>query len=325
MCTSLALRTFSFYFGRNMDLDYDLHQRVIITPRQFTFRFRQSDTVSHHPAIIGMGVVVDDYPLYAEACNESGLCVAALNFPEFCAYAQDIHSHGTAICPFEFIPAILTRCHTVDEAEALLRDTVIIDDPLNSQIPNTPLHWHIADRHRSLVAEPLREGLRLYANPLEILTNSPPFEYHMTHLRQYMRMSPDYPIESFCDPGTLTPYGLGFGSIGLPGDPSSSSRFVRMAYNKSASVELPGKENSIAHFFHLLDSVAVVNGVARTENGAYQRTLYSCCIDAAQGEYLFKSYTNQQITTVRLQGIPLDTETLREFPVPPEQQIHYMN
>lgn len=76
MCTSITLKTDDFYFGRNLDVDRRYGQKVVITPRNYSFNFTDGDINNDHFAMIGMATVIDDYPLYAEASNEKGLSIA---------------------------------------------------------------------------------------------------------------------------------------------------------------------------------------------------------------------------------------------------------
>ena len=103
MCTSIAMKTNDFYFGRTMDLDFELHTSVVITPRNYPIAFRRSSVLRRHNALIGMAAITDGYPLYAEAANEKGLCMAALNFPDNAYYPTEEDPRKTNISPFELI------------------------------------------------------------------------------------------------------------------------------------------------------------------------------------------------------------------------------
>ena len=89
MCTALTYVKGSLFFGRNMDIEYRFGEKVVITPREYIFKFKREGDFKNCYALIGMANVTDDYPLYAEACNEKGLCMAGLNFPFNAKYAKE--------------------------------------------------------------------------------------------------------------------------------------------------------------------------------------------------------------------------------------------
>ncbi len=325
MCTSIALKTENFYFGRNLDLDYEFGQRVVVTPRNYPFHFREAGSLTEHYALIGMAAVADGYLLYAEAANEKGLCMAGLNFPDNAYYPEEASEGKDNVSPFEFIPWILGGCATVSDAETLLANIHLIAIPFHPQMPLTPLHWHIADRERSITVEAMKDGIHIHDNPVGVLTNNPPFDFHMTNLRQYLKLTADYPESSFGGEVKLSPFGYGFGGIGLPGDTSPVSRFVRAVFNKANSVWGRDEESSVTQFFHLLDSVAMVNGSVITSSGKPERTLYSCCINADKGIFYYKTYQNNQLTAIDIHHEDLDAHAVVEFPLVTKQQVAWEN
>lgn len=181
MCTAVTYEGMNFYFGRNLDLDVSFNEKVTITPRQFEFRFRNEAAIKSHWAMIGMAAVIDNYPLYYDAMNEKGLCMAGLNFPGNACYLSRKEGMEN-IAPFEFIPFILGNCSSVEEAVAVLKNTILINEPFNDFLPLAPLHWIISDQKRSIVVEPMSHGLKIFDNPVGVLTNNPTFDYHLTNL-----------------------------------------------------------------------------------------------------------------------------------------------
>lgn len=324
MCTSLALKTGDFYFGRNLDLEYEFGERVVITPRNYPFFFRKSGVMLSHYAMIGMAAIEDGYPLYAEASNEKGLCMAGLNFPGNAFYSKEQAENKQTISPFELIPWLLGTCSTVQEAIQRLRTVHIAHIPFSDSLPLSPLHWHIADSKQSITLESLKEGIKIYDNPVGILTNNPGFDFQMLNLNQYLNLTSGYPKSRFGD-ASLAPFGQGFGSIGLPGDTSPVSRFVRSAFYKMNSVCDDSEEGSVSQFFHILDSVSVIRGSVITPQGNEERTTYSCCVNASRGIYYYKTYENSRISAVTLHTEDLNGEKLLEFPLLKKQDFHMQN
>lgn len=325
MCTSIAFNTKDFYFGRNMDIGYNFGEQVVITPRNYQFKFKKEKSIAGHYALIGMASVMDNCPLYAEAANEKGLCMAGLNFPGYAYFGTEAVEGKSNITPYEIIPWVLAQCENVPQARELLKSVNMISIPFKEGLPVAQLHWHIADKNESIVLESTKTGLYVYDNPLNVLTNPPGFEFHLTNTAQYLNLRTDEPSNIFSEEKNIKPFGKGMGSIGLPGDFSPASRFVKAAYLLLNSQCNDDENSSIAHFFHLLDSVAVTDGAIVIEDADKYITTYSCCINADKGEYYYKTYSNNQLTLIKLHNENLDGEALIAYPLVTEQQINEIN
>lgn len=284
MCTSIALRRESLFFGRNMDIDYNFGERVVLTPESYPLNFKSTPPCEKHYAIIGMAAVFDSYPLYADGMNENGLCIAALKFQNNAHYCNSASNGKTMVAPYELIPYVLGKCRNLNEAKALLSGIDISDIPFNDNLPLSPLHWHIADNSGSITVERTKTGMNVYDNPSDVLTNNPPFPFHLQNLAMYSRLSPEYETGN----EEFRPFGAGFGGIGLPGDFSSASRFVRAHFLlKNSSNEFGGT----TQIFRILDNVAIPCGAVLTSEKKNHYTTYSCCMDAKNKSYFFKTYT----------------------------------
>jgi choloylglycine hydrolase len=273
--------------------------------------------------MIGMATVLDDYPLYYEATNEHGLSMAGLNFP-----GNAIYFHPKAgfhnISPFEFIPWILCQCQTVAQARAILSKTNLVNIPFKNDLPLSPLHWMLSDRHESVVIEPMSNGLIIHNNPIGVLTNNPPFAYQLYNLNNYLNQTREEPVNRFSEQINLQPYSRGMGAIGLPGDLSSVSRFVRASFTKLNSVTDKSEESSVCQFFHILGAVAQQNGCVKV-NGAFEKTIYSSCCNTDKGIYYYTTYENSQITGIHLFHEDLDANTLLLYPYQNQMQVRYEN
>lgn len=324
MCTAVTYKTLDHYFGRNLDLEYSYHETVTITPRNFPFSFREMGVLPHHFAMIGMAFVAEDYPLYYEATNEKGLSMAGLNFPEN-AFYPEWKEGADNVSPFEFIPWILGQCATVSEAKELLKRINLVNIPFSSALPLSPLHWIIADRETSIVVESMKEGLKIFDNPVGVLTNNPPFDYQMFALNNYMALSTKPPRNQFCKDLPLHTYSRGMGAMGLPGDLSSQSRFIRASFTKTNSLSGSSEEESISQFFHILTSVEQQRGCVYMGNDSYEITLYSSCCNTDKGIYYYTTYENHQITAVHMHHEDLDRSELVRYELRKGQQIYQQN
>lgn len=325
MCTSIAMNTEDFYFGRTMDIEYSFNENVVFTPRNYPIAFRRNDTLRRHYAMLGMASVMEGYPLYAEAVNERGLCVAGLNFPDNAYYPPGEDPIKQNVSPFELILWLCAKCASVTDARQLLASTHLVDIPFNNDLPLAPLHWHIADRERSIVLESTRNGLEISDNPVGVLTNNPSFSFQTTNLCQYMNLTTTCPQNCFSNIKSLVPFGQGLGSFGLPGDYSPASRFVKATYLSMNSVCEKDEMSSVSQLFHILDSVSMVRGSVVTNQKLYDTTTYACCMNATKGRYFYKTYSNSQLTAVDIHRENLDAETLKTYPLVTDPQIAWAN
>lgn len=320
MCTAITLGR---CFGRNLDLDRSYQEQAVIMPRRFPLRFRHAAANTSHHAMIGMAVVDRDYPLFFDAMNEKGLCIAGLDFPDNAYYGPIIEKQCN-IAPFELIPWILCQCDGIENVRQLLSTTNIADIPYSTNFPQTPLHWIIADRNKCIVLETTRDGMNIYDDPVGVLCNNPPLPYQMHHLAGYQHLSPQQQVHSFMD-CSLKPYSGGLGAVGLPGDFSSPSRFVKAAFLKEHSPFEDLNFDHISHFFHLLDAVAVPKGAVRTENDRWTITHYSCCCDRESGIYYYTTCENRRIRAVDLYRGKLNGNEIESFPAEKEEDVLFIN
>ena len=297
MCTAVSFLTKDHYFGRNLDLEYCYTESVVITPRNFPLPFRHMPALKKHLAMIGIAYVCDGYPLYYDATNEAGLSMAGLNFPKYADYKPFV-AHKDNITPFEFIPWILGQCTTVAEAKKLLSRLNLLEENFSEELPLSPLHWMIADRTTSIVVESVKDGLKIYDNPVGVLTNSPPFDMQLFHLNNYMHLTNQAPQNQFAAGLDLKKYSNGMGALGLPGDWSSQSRFVRASFVKMNSVCGTSEADSVSQFFHILGAVEHPRGCVVMGEDLYEITIYSSCCNTDKGIYYYKTYNDSQITAV---------------------------
>lgn len=324
MCTAATYLTKNFYFGRTLDIEYRYNEAVTIAPRNFSFEFRKINPIDSHYAIIGMATVENNYPLFYDAVNEKGLSMAGLSFPHNARYLP-FKEGADNITPFEFIPYILSRCASVAEAELLLKNINLINLPFSEKLPLSSLHWIISDRKKSLTAEPAEKGLKIYENPVGILTNNPPFDIQLFNLNNYMGISRENPSNAFAPALSLDAYSRGMGALGLPGDLSSASRFVKAAFTKLNSLSGDSEEESLSQFFHILGSVCQQRGCVLTESGKYEITVYTSCCNTDKGIYYYTTYENSTITAVDMHREDLNGSEIISYPLITAQHIQWQN
>lgn len=324
MCTAVTYKTNDFYFGRTLDYEFSYCDEVTITPRNYPFSFKFLGEINTHYAMVGMSYVANDYPLYYEAINEKGLGVAGLNFVGNAHYNDFVEGKDN-IAQFELIPFILSKCTTVKEAKNLLNNINIVNIPFSKDLPVAQLHWIIADKDECITVESVKEGLKIYHNPVGVLTNNPPFDKQMFQLNNYMHLSPKNPENTFSNKLNLESYSRGMGALGLPGDLSSQSRFIRASFTKMNSLSGDSESESVSQFFHILGSVDQQRGCCELDNGKYEITIYTCCCNASKGIYYYTTYDNHQITAVNMHRENLDGSTLIRYSLIKGEQIKMQN
>lgn len=324
MCTAITYKTKNHYFGRNLDLEISYNEMVIITPKNYPFQFRKNKELKKHYAIIGMGIVVDDYPLYFDATNEKGLSMAGLNFPENADYKEEQEGLDN-ISPFEFIPWILGKCANIHEVKEKLKKINLVSINFSKVLTLSPLHWIISDKETSITVECVKEGLKIYDNPVGVLTNNPTFDMQLFSLNNYMHLSTKNPVNLFSEKIKLNIYSRGMGAMGLPGDLSSQSRFVKAVFTKMNSISGDSESESISQFFHILESVYQQRGCVLVNEDKYEFTLYSSCCNTDKGIYYYKTYENSQITGVDMQKENIEDDKLITYSLVRGQKINMQN
>ena len=240
-------------FGRTLDLEKSYGEGALVTPRNFKIGFRHAQAAEKHPAMIGMACVCDGYPLYYDAMNERGLAMAALNFPESAVYGG-VREGKVNLASYELITWVLSSASSVREVVRLLENVNVTGDSVSAELAATPLHWMISDKRGSITVEAVAEGLRVHENRFGVLTNEPPFPYHEAHVADYMHLTSSAPTNVLAPDVRLEPYSRGMGAIGLPGDYSSASRFVRAFFAKSNVVGSGRDQRIFSRNGHSIDS-----------------------------------------------------------------------
>ena len=324
MCTAITYKTKDFYFGRTLDYEISYGDEVTITPRNYEFNFRHKQNIKNHYAIIGMAYVTENYPLYYEAVNEKGLGIAGLNFVGNAQYNKKIKGKDN-ITQFEFIPWILSQSTTVKEAKKLIEKINFLDEPFSTNLPLAQLHWIISDSIESITVEAVKDGIKIYENPVGVLTNNPTFDKQMFELNNYMNLSTKSPKNTFAKSLDLDKYSRGMGAIGLPGDLSSQSRYIRAAFVILNSVSKEEEKESVSQFFHILNSVEQQRGCCELDDGIFEITIYTSCCNASKGIYYYTTYDNHQITAIDMHKENLNSENLIIYPLIKDEQIKMQN
>ena len=227
MCTGVRFSDDkgNMYFGRNLDWSEGYGQKVVVTPKGYTYHSAFLGDMKPKSAIIGMAIIEENVPLYFDCANEAGLAIAGLNFPGYAEYAPDAVDGKTNVSAYEFPLWVVMNFSTVDEVKAALSNVAIVAKPINDKFPVSLLHWIIGDSKSSIVVEYTKDGLQVFENDVDVLTNQPGYGWHQENLRNYMNLFNAQPDKLEWGKQVLKPFGSGSLMRGIPGDYYSPSRF----------------------------------------------------------------------------------------------------
>ena len=335
MCSYLTIESDQNVFcGRNLDFNRLVNSGVIFIPKNsiyYTVGSKLENNLEYEHKtkydILGIGtnLLLPNLALY-DAMNEYGLCGGQLYFREYAKYSEKIIPKITPVMPPYLVGHILANCKNISEVLDFIKSITLINRPLLGNVAN--LHFIFSDKSgESLVIEQTEDGLKTYRNHLGILTNSPSYSYHIDNLSNYLNLfNLDIEEKTFSDVLIKQSYS-GSGLRGLPGDFSSPSRFVRLAFIKEYAKTSKSDLENVNYVFNMLGNVSFIDGLVKITNksdvskidttiGDYDYTIYSVVYDLANFNIYFKTYTNQQILVV--DGKELNDNYFLEFNFKPE-------
>lgn len=296
MCTAVRFvdGEDNMFFGRNLDWSFSYGEKVLYTPKDYNYQPAFNAEDRNH-AVLGVGIIADDTPLYFDCANDAGLAIAGLNFPGYAEYASDSVNFTTNVAAYEFPLWVARNFTSVDDVEEALKNVTIVAKPINDQYPVSMLHWIIGDATRSIVVEYMADGMHVYHDDIDALTNQPQFPYHMQNLINYINADPK-PIESVkWGNADLKAWGAGLSAHGLPGDPNSTSRFVRVSYTNAHYPQQKGEQDNVTRLFKTLSSAAMVDGNSMMSNGQYEKTIFTSGFSADTMTYYKSTYDDPTI------------------------------
>lgn len=325
MCTALTLETKDGYhlFGRSMDIPLEFNQSVNLIPRNFNWKnVITNKIIKTKYAILGMSTIIDDHPMFADGLNEMGLSCAGLYFGGFAEYEKDLISGKENIGPHDFILWTLGNFQNISELKEALKNLNIVDKPFSSSVPIALLHWIVSDKSgNSIVIEKIKDKLNIWDNPIGVLTNSPPFDWHLINLRQYIGLRPKQFDNIKFSSLEISPFSQGTGAFGLPGDFTSPSRFVRATFLKNNITCIDNEVEGVTAFFHILSNCSMPSGSIVTSDNHNYKTIYTSAMCCETGTYYYHTYDNRQITSIHLFKEDLDRKKIKNYPYRNEQSI----
>lgn len=329
-CTGLRLaaKDGSQVNGRTLEFGILVDLSMVVVPRGYSFTgtTNQGPGMAYQTKYGAVGAIAFDRMAVLDGLNEKGLAVGTFYFSTFAEYATiNSENQSKALSPLEFPQWLLTQFANVEEVKAGLKDVVIapvISKEWGSSPP--PFHYIVYDKEgNSLVIEPLKGKLVTHDNKIGTFTNSPDFDWHMTNLRNYINLSLYNAKPLTIDNVTLEPISQGTGLLGLPGDFSSPSRFVRAAVFTAGAIPSANAQETAYQIFHILNQFDIPIGAAREKgpDGVVHSdyTQATTVKDPSSLKYYFKTYDNQSISFIDLNQFDLNANVIKKAGVSGKQ------
>ena len=320
MCTALTIKTNKNYFGRTLDLEYHYNEKVVIVPRKFPIKYKYLNIDNDHLSMIGIGIVIDNFPLFYDACNEFGLGICALNLPFSTKYSSYDYSKIN-ITSYEVILYILSTCKNLNDTKEILSNINITYDSFNNLYPVSKLHFLISYNNESLVLEIIDGKINIYENKIGVLTNEPQFPFHLYNLQNYQFFLDKNNSSNLSKDINQNNIIKGANLIGLPGDYTSSSRYIKAVFAKNNII----LNDNISELFNIFNNVYELPGLnIKLLNNIY-KTIYIVFYNLNDKILYFKTYNNCQIYSVNLNDFDKYNSNLIEFNIFKIEKIIKLN
>ena len=337
-CTGIRLIAAdgSVVHARTLEFAVDIHSDVIVVPRGYARAGTapdDKDGLKWKAKYASVGANALGLPIVIDGVNEAGLAVGLFYFPTTAGYMPYTPADaGKAIAPWELGSWLLDNFAGVDEVKANIGAIVVPATVLKQWGFSPPVHAIVHDASgKSIVIEYVGGKLNLYDDPLGVLTNSPGFDWHMTNLRNYVNFSLENVPPVQVGSVKLEPFGQGSGMLGLPGDFTPPSRFVRaVAFSQSVLQPRTGDE-AVLEAFHVLNNFDIPKGAAREAekdshgNILADYTLWTSASDLKAKRFYFRTYGDSQIRMVDLARMNLDARDIVTISMQGEETIRSLN
>lgn len=316
--------------GRTYDEFGGSENQVLFLPKDYTVFLQNGDTegIPAKYSVLGMGVINTfrfigiHTPILTDAMNTNGLMCTVLYYPHFAQY--DTNSGAKyQVNPVFFPYFLLAECATVEEVVELLKDVNLTTEKI-VEGEDMPLHFMITDKTgESVVIEPDAGGITVHRNSMGVLTNSPNYEWHKTNLRNYINITDTPKNPQIINGYEIEELGEGTGGLGIPGDYTPVSRFVRVAFYKHYSPQPENEIQAVTQMFHVFSAVDIPEGAVKVNDTLSEYTLYMSAMCAESLTYYYSSYENRRITAIDLNKIK-DETGVKLFGRSSEQDINYL-
>lgn len=330
-CTGFQLKAQdgSYVNGRSVEFGINLLLSAVVVPRNLelsgTLPNGQSG-LKYKTKYAAVGGSTYGTTTIMDGLNEKGLTAAVFYFPDDATYSEiTAENQKKALSPTEFNAWILSQFQTVEEVKVALNDVVIAPTTPKGWPSLPPFHYIVYDKSgKSIVIEPIDGKLNVYDNPLGVLTNSPRFDWQMTNLSNYANLSPYNVNELTLNKTIFKPFGQGSGMLGLPGDFTPPSRFVRAAFFSTNAIPSNNAQESVFQAFHILNQFDIPRGVVRSKANNKtdsEYTLATIVKDPQNLRYYFKTFEDQNIKMIDLNAFDLNADNVKFMSMQGQQTV----
>lgn len=294
--------------ARTLEFGVDLHSEVLVVPAGTALTGTLPDGgkgISYTTKHGFLGANAEGLTAIVDGINDQGLYVGLFYFPDYASYPDATKDNASrAMAPHEYANWLLGNFANVEEVKANFNKVVLVPVVLDAikQVP--PVHFVVHDKSgNSLVIEPSDKTLKIYDNPLGVVTNSPTFDWHMTNLRNYVNLTVDNVPPLNLGGITLAQFGQGSGLRGLPGDFTPPARFVRAVAFSQSAVQSDTAAQAVLQAFHILNNFDIPYGAVRDVQGGQtypEYTTWTSASDLKNLRWYFKTFGDQSIHSVDL-------------------------
>ncbi len=298
----------------------NLNSRYVIVPRGYIQQSYvpggRKDGLLFSAMYGYVGLAVEQEEFVAEGINEEGLSAGLFYFPQYGRYeAFDEARKTESLSDLQLVPYILGTCKTVDEVKKTVENLHVVGvDPRASTA-----HWRFTDPSgRQIVLEIIDGAPVFYENPLGVRTNSPSFDWQMTNLNNYVNLYPGAAAPKKVGDVKVAPFGAGSGMLGLPGDVTPPSRFVRAAFFQTTAPQQPTSQKTVEQAFQILNNFDIPVGfetaAGETPADIPSATQWTSATDLAARRIYYRTMYNSRIRCIDLNTI--NFERVRYCSVP---------
>ena len=321
-CTGIMLKNKdgSTVHGRTLEFGIEVKTDIVVIPRNYKFvgNTLNGDGLNYTSKYAVTGVITFDTYLVADGMNEKGLSCGAFFFPTIAKYTElSNENQSKSLSPLDFNNWILTQFATIDEIRKAIEneEVVIVGTVLDGWGTTAPpFHYAVYDKSgKSIVIEPIDGKLVVFDNPFGVLANSPSFDWHMTNLRNYVNLRPENTNTMNLEGKTFKQLGQGTGMMGIPGDFTPPSRFVRATAFVATAIPSTTSVEGINQVFHILNNFDIPLGFSReVVNGKIYSdyTQLTCARDPQRLEYYYNTYKDQSIKVINLSSFNFDAKEI---------------
>lgn len=291
--------------------------------RQQSYTPTGADGMKYTSVFGYVGIYTEYEPFVVEGINEAGLSAGLFFFPNYGQYAPyNEAAKDVTVCDMQFVSWVLGSFDSIDQVKAALKKVHVVT--LNHKIG--AVHWRIAQPDgRMVVLEFVNGVANFYENGLGVLTNSPGFQWHLTNLNNYINLEPGSAPDNTLKPGiTLMPLGHGSGMLGLPGDFTSPSRFVRATFYQTTAPVLETGFDTVVQAFHILNAFDIPIGTQHARKdipeGLPSATQFTAVTDQSSMKLYYRTAWNSNIRCIDLLHINFHNVKYQSHPLDTVQQ-----